>query len=365
MRCRICQNTCCASIRREVAWHMSGSNSRFCTSLPSIGKGSTFSSPLSQDKPSLDPKYQSYINVTLLLLQTIGLFHQDPQQRAQSTINHRIVVQVRIMSFYGSLRKAHVSQMIRRTCLIEQSTAWEHHGLPIQDPAALDAMWHEWAVHECIKRYLLVFSESSGVSTLTHAIYSLVCLAYCHDQAHPIYFSLPPWFSPDELFTTCLPCDDDRWAAKTSLEWSQLLLRPSPYGGIEERIYGVPMPRAFAAVGLEGPNMTATSTAAPEPPQELSVVSPFGHYILLQSLLGELFRRCTGANSPAATHAEEEVNEHMLAVQLALHRWLQMWQKTLNAYPNENPPYRAEPGKKSTGHFMADPLPFYWLAQLL
>jgi hypothetical protein len=158
MRCHICQDTCCASVRREDAWHMSGSNSRFCMSLPSIGRGSTFSSPLSQDNPSIDPKYKSYINVTLLLLQTIGLFHQDPQQRAQSNINHGIVVQVCVMGFYGSLRKAHVSQMVRRTRLIEQSTTMEHRVLPIHDPAALDAMWHEWAVHESIKRYLLVFS---------------------------------------------------------------------------------------------------------------------------------------------------------------------------------------------------------------
>ncbi len=130
-------------------------------------------------------------------------------------------------------------------------------------------------------------------------------------------------------------------------------------------MYGVPMHRAFAAVGLEGPNMTATSTASPEPPKELRAVSPFGHYILLQSLLGELFRRCTGADSPATTPAEEEVNEHVLAMQLALHRWLQMWSKTPNAYLNENPQNGAESEKKSTGHFMADPLPFYWLAQLL
>jgi len=130
-------------------------------------------------------------------------------------------------------------------------------------------------------------------------------------------------------------------------------------------MYGTPMLRALAAVGLEGPNMTATSTASAEPPQELSAVSPFGHFILLQSLLGELFRRCAGADSPAATHAEEEVNEHVLAVQLALHRWLQMWLKTPNACRNENPPCGTESGKKSTGNFMADPLPFYWLAQLL
>jgi hypothetical protein len=131
-------------------------------SLPSIVRGLTFSSPLSQDKPSVDPKYKSYINVTLLLLQTIGLFHQDPQQRAQSSIDHGIVVQVCIMSFYDSLRKAHGSQMVRQTRLIEQSIAWEHQVLPIRDPAALDAVWHEWAVHEAIKRYLLVFSLKAG-----------------------------------------------------------------------------------------------------------------------------------------------------------------------------------------------------------
>jgi len=363
MRCNIHQDTCCASIRREDARHMSGSYSRFCMSLPSIGSGSTFSSSLSQDKPSLNPKYKSYINVTLLLLQTIGLFHQDPRQRAQSSINHGIVVQVCIMSLYVSLRKAHVSQMVRGTRLIEQSTTWEHQVLPIQDPATLDAIWHEWAVHESIKRYLLFFPWKFGhINPNTRAIFSLVCLAYCHDQAHPIYFSLPSLFSPDE-FVTCLPCDDELWAAKTSLEWSQLLLRPSPYGSIEERMCGVPMLRAFAAVRLEGPNMTATSTASPEPTQELSAVSPFGHCILLHSILGELFRRCTGADRPSATRAEEEVNSHVLAMQLALHHWFQMWLKTPNANPNENQPYGAESGK--SGHFMADPLPFYWLAQLL
>ena len=162
---------------------------------------------------------------------------------------------------------------------------------------------------------------------------------------------------------TCLPSDDELWTAKTSLEWSQLLLRPSPYGSIEERLYGRPMVRALTAVGLEGPNMTATSTASAEPPQELGAVSPFGHFILLQTLLGELFRRCTGADSPAATHTGEEVNEHVLAVQLALHRWLQMWLKTPNAHANENPPCGTDSDKKSA--FMADPLPFYWLAQLL
>jgi hypothetical protein len=55
---------------------------------------SVLSSPLLQDKPSPVHKYKSYINITLLLLQTIGIFHQDPQRRASSVVYHRVVVQV-------------------------------------------------------------------------------------------------------------------------------------------------------------------------------------------------------------------------------------------------------------------------------
>lgn len=165
----------------------------------------------------------------------------------------------------------------------------------------------------------------------------------------------------------CLPCEDELWEAKTAHEWAQLLLSPSPYGGIEERISGVPMPHALIALGLEGPYMTANASASPEPPSELSAVSPFGHFILMQTLLGELFGRCSGANSPGASPAadgEEQVNEHVHAMLLALHRWLQMWLKTPNASPNAFPTGGTETGQKTTGH-MSDPLPFYWLAQLL
>ncbi|KAH9963778.1 fungal-specific transcription factor domain-containing protein [Russula dissimulans] len=269
-------------------------------------------------KPSTDPKHQIHSIVTLILLQTIGLFHQDPQQRAASNIYHGMLV-----------------LMIRQHRLVERIATWEHKVFPTRDPVALEGTWRDWAMHECLKR--------------------VVFLAYCQDQAHRIYFSLPPSFTPEEL-ATCLPCDDELWAAKTPLDWSRLLLEPSPFGSIEERIHGVPMHRAFAAVGLEGPNMTASVSASLEPPSDLGVVSTFGHFILLQYLLGELFRRCSGTNSPPASPnpgGEEQVNEHVYAMQLSLHLWLQMWRKT--------------PGNtcEKAGHFMADPLPFYWLAQLL
>ncbi|KAI0248203.1 fungal-specific transcription factor domain-containing protein [Lactifluus subvellereus] len=283
-------------------------------------------------KPSPDPRHQIFVIFTLILLQMIGLFHQCPQQRATSNLYHGMLV-----------------LMIRQNRLIERNASWQHQSFLTADPTVLETTWNDWAKHEAIKR--------------------VVCLAYCHDQAHRIYFSLPPSFSPTE-FTMCLPCDDELWTAKTSVEWSQLLLKSSPYGSSEERIYGMPMHRAFAAVGLEGPNMTATPSASPEPPKELSAVSPFGHFILMHTLLGELFRRCSGADSPAASPApegegEEQVNEHVYAMQVALHRWLQMWLKTPNASLNGSPPGETGPGEKATGHFMADPIPFYWLAQLL
>lgn len=195
----------------------------------------------------------------------------------------------------------------------------------------------------------------------------MVFLGYCHDQAHRIYFSLAPSFSLEE-FTICLPCEDELWLAKTAHEWAQILFCPSPYGGIEERIYGVPMPRALMAVGLGGPHMAADASTSPEPPLELSAVSPFGHFILTQTLLGELFARCSGANpatSPPADGEEEQVNEHVLAMQLALHRWLQMWLKTSNASSNAIPSGGTGAGEQKKTGLMSDPLPFYWLGQLL
>lgn len=282
-------------------------------------------------KPSTDPKHQIHAIMTLILLQSIGLFHQDPQQRASSNIYHGMLV-----------------LMIRQNRLIQNNAAWEHQPFPATDPAVLDAMWRSWAIHEALKR--------------------VVFLGYCHDQSHRIYFALAPSFSPEE-FTICLPCDDELWAAKTANEWGQLLFSPSPYGGIEERIYGVPMPRALMAVGLGGPQLAADASTSPEPPLELSAVSPFGHFILTQALLGELFTRCSGANSgasPPADGEEEQVNEHVHAMLLALHRWLQMWLKTSNASPNAIiPPGGTGTGEQKKGGLLSDPLPFYWLAQLL
>ena len=55
----------------------------------------TVSLRLLQSEPSKDPKHQIHSIVTLILLQTIGLFHQDPQQRASSNIFHGMLVLVK------------------------------------------------------------------------------------------------------------------------------------------------------------------------------------------------------------------------------------------------------------------------------
>ncbi|KAI9452632.1 hypothetical protein BJY52DRAFT_1214482 [Lactarius psammicola] len=130
--------------------------------------------------------------------------------------------------------------------------------------------------------------------------------------------------------------------------WAQLVLSPSPYGGIEKRIHSVPMPRALVAVGLEGPHMTANPSASPGFPQELTAA-----------------RELISPGASPTADGEEQVNEHVHAMPLlALHRWLQMWLKTPNASPNAIPPGGTETGQRTTG-LMSDPLPFYWLAQLL
>ncbi|KAH8985690.1 hypothetical protein EDB92DRAFT_1949727 [Lactarius akahatsu] len=83
---------------------------------------------------------------------------------------------------------------------------------------------------------------------------------------------------------------------------------------------------------------------------------PFGHIILTQTLLAELFSRCSGTNSQGASptaDGEEQVNEHVHAMLLALNRWLQMWLKTPNASPNAIP-LGGTAAEQKTG-LMSDP----------
>jgi hypothetical protein len=102
LRCHILQNTHCASIRGENASHMSRFPSSRIRKSPlfQLVMRSTFNSNLIQGKPSRDPKHQLHVIVTLTLLQMIGLFHQNPQQRASSNIYHGMLVLVNVIVRY-------------------------------------------------------------------------------------------------------------------------------------------------------------------------------------------------------------------------------------------------------------------------
>ncbi|KAA1472942.1 hypothetical protein DENSPDRAFT_839343 [Dentipellis sp. KUC8613] len=283
-------------------------------------------------KPSPDPKHQVHIIITVILLQTIGLFHQDAQQRARSNIYHGMLV-----------------LMIRQTHVIDRNASWTHQTFPTNDPTVLEKTWRDWAVHETIKRALL--------------------LAYCHDRSHPIYFAMPASFHSTE-FSIQLPCDEALWTAPTPRAWGQLAMSASPYGTGTSRITGVPMPRALHAVGLIG--LKIDTGGSPSPPADMPVIPPFGHFIIMQAIMGELFRRCSTAAPPmpASLTEGEVVNEHVFALQFSLHRWLQMWlnnpecpRPSQGARPSTMGPAPTE--ERHDPPFMQDPLPFYWLAQLL
>lgn len=221
-------------------------------------------------------------------------------------------------------------------------------------------------------------------------------LSYNHDQAHPIYFSLPASFRSSE-FVGCLPSDEALWTAPSPEAWQRLVMSPSPYGTGEERLRGVSMQKALSAIGIENDKLSNATVGLDAPPKDLGIISPFGHFILIQAILAMLCQLCKsspmgasrgqvggGVNRdgmpPVAVPAGEEVNENVFVVQLALHRWLRIWLQNPEATRTPNiPPSSsstatttsglagsASQGKKSgDAPFFGDPLPFYWLAQLL
>ncbi|THH14460.1 hypothetical protein EW146_g5870 [Bondarzewia mesenterica] len=283
-------------------------------------------------KDSPDPKHHLHTIITVILLQTIGLFHKDPQQRAASSIYHGMLV-----------------LMIRQSGVVNQFKDWTHKPFPSNDQDAVQECWNDWAVHETIKRVFL--------------------LAYYHDQTHPIYFSLPASFHSSEC-QLYLPCDDALWSAPSARVWSQMLLSPSVYGSGTQRMLGVSMPRALAVVGVNGVDPSSSLVGANPVPEHLAEIPPMGHFLLIHAILGMLFSLLKVSESaPPPPNEGEVVNEHVFAIQLALHRWLQLWLRNPES-PRPPPPKSTVHGNPSGGcgsdpAFMSDPLPFYWLAQLL
>ncbi|KAG6843671.1 hypothetical protein H0H87_001793 [Tephrocybe sp. NHM501043] len=261
-------------------------------------------------KLSTDPREQNNLLLTVVLLQTIGLFHQKADQRISANVYHGMLV-----------------VMIRRTGVIPRVNAW----LPsdIDDVQSVETAWREWANYEMIKRVLF--------------------LSYLHDCCHCMYFAIPPSFEPAEL-DICLPCDDALWDACNSGEWYRAVQTPSTYGAGNSRIMGFPMQTALTML-----RETRLSTAT-------VALNPFAQFILIHTVLRNLYlphAETTAANisipqEPVPT--SEESTGNAFATQYALHNWLQIWLGSSESMAVE--------ASQDEPPFVRNALPFYWLAQV-
>ncbi|KAI0322045.1 fungal-specific transcription factor domain-containing protein [Amylostereum chailletii] len=217
-------------------------------------------------KNTKDPQEQMYLILAGLLLQSIGLFDQNIDQRTSSNLYHGMLV-----------------MMIHRCGLITKCTSWTPPDLSDADSATVEAAWKDWSLQETIKRTLW--------------------LAYLHDTCHTVWFSLPPSFSQNEL-NWCLPSDDALWRASSSREWLTLLRQPSPYGAVSTRLTGYNMQAALAVLG----DMHVTPISLP--------LSPFAHFVLIHAVLAAVYLSCIDL-APSSSSS--------FVLQYTLHNWLHSW----------------------------------------
>ncbi|KDQ50554.1 hypothetical protein JAAARDRAFT_199949 [Jaapia argillacea MUCL 33604] len=269
---------------------------------------------------------QIHLILAVVLLQTIGLFHQRADERSSSNIYHGMLV-----------------MMIRQSGAIRRNAAW----VPpdANNLTSIDNAWHEWAEHEMFKRALL--------------------LSYLHDCCQSIYFSLPPSFLPGEVDLS-LPCDDALWKARDSREWLQALQSPSQCGSTSDRLAGISLRQGLSNLG----EMSLSPNSMP--------LNPFSLFVLIHSILCDMYsvgaaqrsRRTSSHSEPdssardrlrglAGAEETDKTKDNLFSVQYSLHGWLQSWMKTTSE--------RHTPFDKSSDEeprFISNGLPFYWLAQV-
>ncbi|CCM05688.1 uncharacterized protein FIBRA_07919 [Fibroporia radiculosa] len=261
-------------------------------------------------KASTDLQHQICLALAVDLFQTLGLFHQSPEQRAFSNVYHGML-----------------AMMIRLNGFAERISTWES---PDNiDPSNAYQSWREWAMHETAKRALAV--------------------SYLHDCCHSIYFNLRPTYITSE-FDMRLPCENALWSASTEEEWLAILRQPSPYGTTSQRLCGPPLQASYARLA--------------DPSGSLSplVLSPWSHNIVIHMILRQLFEDFLEARLPelgtqnalSGSSKNYISPEKILSLQLTLHQWLQSWRSS-----PDSPRYsELEP------RFMDQALPYYWLAQV-
>ncbi|KAJ7652454.1 hypothetical protein DFH06DRAFT_1418953, partial [Mycena polygramma] len=257
-----------------------------------------------------------HLIIALVLLQTVYLFQRESagQDQQPSTVNKHHTMLV---------------AMIRRTGLIERVGAWT--APDWSDPSSLEAAWIEWVQFATVKRNLL--------------------LAYLHDCNHSMYFASPPAFSPAEL-DVHLPCDEELWHAPSAADWFTVAHTPSPYGVGIDRIYGVNMQRALAALATPAPpSSVAADTAAPTHTAAGQPLPPFALFLLIHTVLRTI-SMLPPLQAPA--NAGAEFTRRMQGV---LDNWLQLWRLTPEAAQESE-------GGAPIPPFVCNSLPFYWIAQL-
>ncbi|KAJ7039159.1 hypothetical protein C8F04DRAFT_1087327 [Mycena alexandri] len=247
-----------------------------------------------------EPTEQVHLVIAVVLLQTIGLFHQKADERATSSIYHAMLV-----------------MMIRRAGLISKNYSWT----PPNNVSKED-MWREWAFREMTKRALL--------------------LSYLHDCAQRIFFGLPQSYIPGEV-TLQLPCEDSLWTAASADEWLSVLQTPSRYQSSRDRLIGPDL----------GTNLAAMLDPQFIPAPNLSL---FAHFILVHAILCDLFAACSESVNPTldtSLRGDAAPTQAILASQYALHNFLHSWTSNRAGYPST--------GELS---FFHNALPFYWLGQV-
>ncbi|KIY43290.1 hypothetical protein FISHEDRAFT_53788 [Fistulina hepatica ATCC 64428] len=241
--------------------------------------------------------------LSVALLQIIGIFHQNSQEREAASRLHSMVVMT-----------------IRRHGLIRANAAWQP--LSMLD-SPLEVVWRDWVEHEGVKRAL----------TLT----------FLHDCCCPIYFGTMPNFQLQEI-TLGLPANERLWNASTADAWLQQL-QDTVYGNMHNQLLGFGLPAVLQQV------------CAPRVIERPFPLSPFAHFVTVHCILRSQFM--TFAARPpvlVGVNAGEDVRQELFLIQYALHNWFQSWLASPDMpkmeRPDDEPP------------FLQHSLPFYWLGQI-
>ncbi|KAK0455638.1 fungal-specific transcription factor domain-containing protein [Desarmillaria tabescens] len=221
---------------------------------------------LLQEFASCSPKDRVFVILAVVLLQTLGLFHQRPETRVASSVYHGMLV-----------------MMIHQSGLIAQERSWV---VPnIEDDLSLEQSWMEWASHETAKRALL--------------------LSYLHDCCYSIYFSKQSSFRTTE-FDIHLPCDEELWNAQNPVEWLSVLQAASLCGVDSTMLRGTGFQQALTHL-TEAPRIPfSIDDPCPSP------LNSFSLSILIHVILRDVLSRCAPSDRTL----------------YSLHNWFQLWIQT-------------------------------------